>query len=147
MWNVVKVFILFMYLLLLSIYDFREKKVPCLLLEAGGAVIILWAGAECLWKNREGMDIIRGMIPGGGLLMTAVFTGKAGRADGIVLVLIGILEGFRSSMFLLCGSLFLMAVCSVILLLLRKVKINTRIPYLPFVCIAYLGMNLNVYRG
>lgn len=147
MWKAGKILILFMYLIFLSFYDFREKKVPCVLLAAGGMVIIVCAGAECLWSSREWTDIIRGMLPGGGLMTVAFLTKKAGMADGIVLMFIGVFEGFRSVMLLLCGSLFLLALCAGILLLLRRVEVNTRIPYLPFVCSAYLLLHMDVFRN
>lgn len=147
MYNAVKILVMFTYLLILSYYDFREKKVPCVLLGAGGMIIILWTGAECLWTEKEWSDVIRGMLPGGALLMVAFLTKKAGCADGIVLLFIGVFEGFKSGILLLCSSLFLLALCSVILLLLRRVAINSRIPYLPFVCITYLLLHLNSWES
>ncbi|MCM1569456.1 MAG: prepilin peptidase [Roseburia sp.] len=141
MWNTLKNAGMFIYLLLLSYFDCREKKVPCVLLTAGGTAVILAVGLEVLWGEKGWIEAVYGLFPGCLLILTSVLTRKAGMADGIVLLVLGAAEGFKRSLLLLCGSLLLLASYSIVLILLRRAKMNSTIPYLPFVCIVYGGMH------
>ena len=79
-----------------------------------------------------------GMLPGIVLLLVAVATKKAGWADGVVLLLLGLLWGARECTVSFALSLFAISIVSLILLALRKVDRNARLPYLPFLCGGYL---------
>ena len=128
---------LLIYLLVLTAWDLKEKMVPVFLLavglvSAGGYALYLSCSGQGLW-----FQPLLGMIPGICLLLIALLTGKAGYADGLVLLIIGMLETYRVSLFVLCMGLFLTSLVSVALLLLRKVKRQTAIPFIPFLTVAY----------
>ena len=76
--------------------------------------------------------VLIGMLPGVGMLLVARFSGAAGYGDGLVLVGLGMLLGIWRVLLLLAGSLFALSLVSLLLLLLGKVRGNTRIPFLPF---------------
>ena len=122
----------------LSVLDFRQKKVPVWLLSAGG---ILGAAAAvyayCDGTNSV-VEIILGMLPGGLLLLVAAVTKKAGWADGIVLVTMSLLTDFRECVTCFVISLFTMSVVSLLLLTFRKVGKGAKLPYLPFLWAGYL---------
>lgn len=134
-----------LYLVILGAMDIKEKKVPVWLLVLGmlGAVAVSLSegfGDGTNWQGNLGGMLVEkliGMLPGFFLLIMAYLTGKAGYGDGIVLLLSGILHGYRFTMALLCGSLLLVFLVCVLLLLFRKVGRDTRIPYLPFLAAAY----------
>ena len=74
--------------------------------------------------------------------MIALVTKKAGYGDGIVMLFLGILSGGGVSLMLAVASLFFTAVFSLIMLGLRKVRKDTRIPFLPFLAAAWLVVTM-----
>lgn len=132
--------LVFAYLVALSIYDLREKKVPLVLLVVGGVATILGGIYDGVMGVIDWTQLLFGVLPGVFLLIVAWTTKKAGYADGIVLLLLGAMEGYRRGIVLLCASLFLLCCVVILLLFLRKVKRNTQMPYIPFLAGAYLGL-------
>ncbi|MBE5884766.1 MAG: hypothetical protein E7291_10240 [Lachnospiraceae bacterium] len=132
-----KVGLLVLYLLILSIYDCREKQVPTASLYAGIVAAVTIFLVELL-AGQIALSQILGILPGTLLVCVAAVTRKAGMADGIVLAIMGIALGYQSAMLLLCISLMLFSVTSVLLMFARKVKMKTQIPYLPFLTVALL---------
>ena len=124
--------LIFCWLVGLSVLDIRYKKVPVWLLLVGGMVT---AGVEicaCVVGENNLMNFFAGMIPGMILLLMAIGTQKAGWADGIVLMLLGSVLGFRQCVLATMFSLVLISVLSVILLILKKADKKTTVPYIPF---------------
>lgn len=121
------------WLLVMSILDIRKRTVPVWLLVLGG---ILAAISVCQQNAFLAMGM--GMLPGIGLLLIAFLTKKAGYGDGIVLVILGMVSGGGESLLIFSISLFLSAIFSMVLLVLRKAGRNTRIPFLPFLTIGWL---------
>lgn len=117
-----------------SIMDIRSRRVPVWLLLFGGIPTLL---AE-LYKGGDGIHILLGALPGILLLGTAFATKKAGYGDGIVLLFLGMMLGGGKSLLLFGLSLFLISICSLILLALGKAGRNTGIPFLPFLSAAWL---------
>lgn len=130
------------YLLILSLYDIKEKKVPVAMLVAGGIVGMVVVVYDCMVGNGGWLQSMMGILPGAFLLIVAWATKKAGYADGIVLGIIGALKGYRAGCLILCFSLLLLSVVSIILLLLHKVGRKTQIPYIPFLLSAYALLNI-----
>lgn len=133
----------FLYLLLLSIWDMRERRVPILLLTLGSvisAVVVVCGGitGKIIW-----LQPIIGALPGVLLLVIAALSGKAGYADGIVLLWIGMVWNYKEGLAVLGISLFMISFVSVVLLLLHKVKKHTRIPYIPFLAAAFFIMSFS----
>lgn len=136
-----KVGIVFTYLFVLSICDIKECRVPVLLLAAGS----VFAGTVVIYELFTGhiswLQPLLGSLPGVFLLLVAWFSKKAGYADGIVLLCLGILYGYREGLLVLCVSLLLISLASVVLLMLRRVKRHTRIPYIPFLTVGFAVIN------
>lgn len=130
--------ILLGWLIILSVYDVREKRVPVWMLVMG----VLAVGSHGIYRIFAEQDfwlqMLLGMIPGIFLLVIAWFSQRAGYADGIVLLLVGMLQGYRECFAILCISLLLISFLSMALLLLRRVNRNTKIPYVPFMAAAFL---------
>lgn len=101
----------------------------------GGGGIMLLTVAE-LFMGKTTWHQMFGMIPGVFLILVAVITGKVGLADGVVLSVIGVIVGYQAIMLLFCISLMLFSFVSIALLLLHKVKGQTRLPYIPFLTVA-----------
>lgn len=79
-----------------------------------------------------------GILPGFMLLLTAVLSNKAGWADGVVLLLLGVMTGFRECTFSFILSMLAISVISLTLLMMKRVEKNTKIPYLPFLWVGYM---------
>lgn len=125
------------WLLVLSVMDIKKRSVPLWLLGIGvvnTAVILLTEG---LGGGIDGWRLCRSMFPGAVFLVTAAATGKAGYGDGIVLIMLGLMGGSKACLLALTAGLFLIAVFSGALLALRKVKRNSRIPFLPFLAVGW----------
>jgi len=126
------------YLVILGIKDWKDRKIPIQWLLVGAMLL----GGIGLWKCLSGemnrWEMLLGVMPGIFLLVIAWVTRKAGVADGLVLMELGMCLGYRESLLLFGLGLSLLSVVSVILLLLRKVKKDTRMPYLSFLAIVFL---------
>lgn len=121
----------------LSLFDLRCRRVPVWLVLLGGVLTgAIWIG-RCI--NAEGVssEYWMGMLPGACLLLLALATQKAGRADGIVLMLLGSIMGFRQCLLMAMLSLILITVLSALLLILHRVNKETKIPYLPFLTMGF----------
>ena len=126
------------WIITVSIMDISTRRVPVWMLAAGGICAIpafmeQWSGST--W-NCAGMLI--GMLPGALLLGMGFVTKQVGYGDGLATLILGTALGSGKSWLLFCASLFLMAICSILLLALRKAKYKTRIPYLPFLAAGWL---------
>ena len=135
--------ILLCYLVILSMYDCRERKVPFLLLCLGMAVAVILSIVEGI-NDGQIWHRLLGWLPGIFLVLVAFVTKKVGYADGCVLFVAGAVLGCQRAMLLFCISLMLTALVSVTLLLLHKVSVKTRIPYLPFITTAFLIQKMGV---
>lgn len=134
----IKAGIILTYLLVLSVQDIRERRVSVMLLTVGGIFAVGCLGYEMFVGRVNGLVPLLGSLPGVFLLVVARISKKAGYADGIVLLWLGLLGGYGDGVFVMGISLLLIAAVSMILLVLRRVKKETRIPYIPFLTAGYL---------
>lgn len=126
------------WLMPMSIMDTKSKSVPAWMLWIGTAAaagVLLYEGIN---GRLNGWQACRALMPGLILLAVAYATGKAGLADGVILMLLGIFMGYEDCVAASLGGLFLIALCSGVLLMLRRVKKDTRIPFVPFLAAAWL---------
>ncbi|MCI9438519.1 MAG: hypothetical protein HFH85_15425 [Lachnospiraceae bacterium] len=121
------------WLIIISIADIKRRRVPIWLLVPGG--ILTLAGAA--GQQYGGSDIVRAVLPGVILLFLTMTTRSVGYGDGIVTLFLGFIMGGGKSLIMFGISLFLAAMCSLLLLAMRKVKKHTGIPFLPFLTAAW----------
>lgn len=126
------------WLFSISAMDIRSRNVPVWMLAPGGIL----AGIRFMCRQDVMGDMLMAMFPGIILLVIALVTKKAGYGDGIVMLFLGILSGGGVSLMLAVASLFFTAVFSLIMLGLRKVRKDTRIPFLPFLAAAWLVVTM-----
>lgn len=141
-----KIGLLIFYLLILCVYDGKHKQVPVILLYIGVGMVTVLSVIELLNGTFAWLRLF-GAFPGILLIIVACVTGKAGVADGIVLSIAGIILGYKEIWLLFCISLMLIFSGSVFLLLLRKIHMNTRMPYIPFMTVALLLQQLLKEKG
>lgn len=121
------------WLLAASIMDIRSRRISIWMLAAGGVLSIL--AVICQYSGY--WAVLKGMLPGILLLLTAFATRKAGFGDGIALLFLGAAAGGEKAFMLFGLSLFLISLVSLLLLALKKVRRNTQIPFLPFLTAAW----------
>lgn len=132
---------LLIYLAVLGLFDWRKRKVPLILLIGGLTAAFLYQ-VYLLYHNRAEwqwflVSALLGVLPGLFMLMMARLTEKIGYGDGLVLLNMGLLTSYKSCILLLCFSTLTMSIFSIGLLLLKKVKKDTKLPYLPFLTAVY----------
>lgn len=130
--------VVLIYLTILGIQDYREGSVSVLWLAAGVGILTGLGIYRCVQGELLWTEMLSGIIPGALLLAIAGLSGKAGYADGVVLIELGVCLGYREIMLLFGFSLLLLSVVSILLLFLRRVRKNTKLPYLPFLAIVFI---------
>ena len=130
-----KSLILLIFLFLCSLWDYKIRKIPLWLCHVGAFFIVVY---EVVAKEVSLKRMIGGILVGLFLLgLTKITRGQVGLGDGIVFIVIGIGIGLKESFLLLLESLCLLFLFCFIGLIGKKIKIKQRIPFLPFVFIAY----------
>lgn len=133
-----KLLLTILWLGVLAGIDARRRYVPVWLLTLTGVIVTLVSVYEGRKGNLEVTELIWSIFPGIALLTVAVLTKKAGWADGVVLLLLGVHTGFRTCIFSFALGMFFISVVSLALLAFRKVNKNTKLPFLPFLYTGYL---------
>ena len=136
--NMWKLIFIALWLGVLAGIDLRYKKIPVWLLAASGIIVTFVSLYEARKDGIQDLQLLWGVIPGVGLMLIALITKKAGWADGVVLMLLGILVGFGACALSFALSMLMISVVSLVLLVLKRVGKNTYLPYLPFLWIGYL---------
>lgn len=134
-----KVILIALWLGILAFMDIRRRRVPVWLLAVSG-MFVTCVSVRKIWQgSMGGAEILWGILPGFMLLLTAIFSKKAGWADGVVLLLLGGMTGFRECTFSFILSMLVISVISLTLLMMKRVEKNTKMPYLPFLWVGYLA--------
>ena len=125
------------FLLLGAIWDIKYKKLPLALL-----VCFMAAGApvNIFWPKYSVWDIAVGAFIG--VLLYAisyVTSGQIGEGDGLLFVATGFFVGGAGNIVLLLWASVLCAVPAGVMLVIKKAGRKDRIPFVPFVFLAYLG--------
>ncbi len=116
------------------VFDLVYKKIPFLLIICGGAI----GGVVIAANGFEGRSLCYALIPGMLLLLTAFLTGeKVGYGDGMLLLVLGLLEGAGECLGDLLIGLFLVIVFAILLLILGRKEKNTMVPFAPFLMVAH----------
>ena len=136
-----------LWLGVLSVADIRQMRVPIWLLTVGGIFMTIVSLIEWQARERNASSLLWSLIPGIALILVAVATKKAGSADGIVLLFLGFFDGLKVCMTSLMISLFAISVIALVLLGLKKVGRDFRLPYLPFLWIGYILQSTMINSG
>lgn len=144
-----RLFVVGVMLLHSSIQDIKRRSLSNRGLVFGGVAATVMLLAEWLfsgWMEGKSFDISRfpwerlaGMLPGLSLLLISyVMKGQVGRADAYLMCIVGALLGIGKGISILFYALLLAGSVSLVLLVLRKVKRDTKLPFVPFLFGGYL---------
>ena len=126
------------WLLPMSIADIKSKRVPVWMLWIGASAAVGMVLHKGINGGLDGWNEGCALLPGAILLAVAYATGKAGPADGVILMLLGVFAGYEDCVAASLGGLILIALFSAVLLTLHRVRKNTRIPFVPFLTVGWL---------
>lgn len=116
--------------------DWKEKNIY-LYLPAGAMILGLVLHIFC--RERAMEDMLCGAAVGVMMIIIGRTTGEAvGIGDGMMLVVSGIFLGFWGNLCLLVTALLLVGVTALFLLVIMKRGKDYRLPFLPFLLVAYL---------
>lgn len=122
-------------LTVLSVADIKKRQISLLevFLIAGYGII-----AAVMTGGLHFPDLIGGVAIGGALLVLSLVSRKAiGPGDGLLMCATGILLGFKDNAAVLFVGLIICAVFSLVLLILKKAKGTTAVPFIPFLTASY----------
>lgn len=126
------------YIAVLSLEDLLKKSVPVALLAAG----VLFIPAGLITEGAESISIadnILGLIPGAVLLIISfVSRGQIGVGDGGLVMMLGASLGIETVIRILTAALLLITVFSGVMLVMRKLKRKSTLPFIPFLFAGYI---------
>ncbi len=119
-----------------AVTDIKRKELSMRLFALLGII----AATGCIWgQNREMLTVVAGVIPGILLIVLAKITEQSiGYGDGIILAELGLLTGAGKCMLILAAALAMAGIFSLIIVVVKKVDRRHRIPFVPFLAIAFL---------
>ena len=128
-------------LIAMAVPDIRKRRIPVLFLALGAAPVTLSLLFKIIAKEPAMMTllgVLSGITPGIMLILAGKLTGKVGAGDGIVIIMLGVIEGWRGALVILAMSCLLLSLVSIVLLTLKKVNGRTGMPFVPAMCAGYL---------
>lgn len=129
---------LLVFLIISAGIDIKRKEVSIVLTGIFAAAAVIW---NLIHQEIPIIIWVCGIIPGFLLLAASWATrGAVGSGDGFVIGICGLFLGIWTNMELLLISLFLSALYSMVLIVVKKVKRNHTIAFVPFVLIGYIIM-------
>lgn len=124
------------FLTLCSYSDIKRREIyikPAVVLILSGIVFAALQGKESL------ISAFFGALTGVALMIISRLTkGAIGAGDGLVLIVTAFYQGFAGNVGMLLLALFLSAVVSATALIIRKVKRDYELPFVPFMLAAFI---------
>lgn len=120
----------------LSYQDYRKKEVSVKQIMFLGLFGIIFRLAEGgLWK----LSLLSGVGIGVLFMVLSLLTGgKVGLGDGLLLMVSGIYLGFWENLSMCMAALYLAAFSALVLIVLKKCKKGTALPFFPFLLAGYV---------
>ncbi len=149
-WKTGRYMILAAALFFIAWIDHQSKRIPNRILKILLAVRTILLAAEWLTYPRLGLAVLLsallGAAIGGGMFLIAHFISKGGVGMGDVklFMVIGLFMGSGSIMTAVFLSVMASALYSIVMLLLKKIKLKEEIPFAPFI---FIGTVLTMALG
>lgn len=121
------------FMTICTVTDIKKKEVPIAVIVLFGSVAVLYViiGGEKKW-----MEILYSIMPGAFLLLLGLCTRESiGYGDGFAAMVSGLLTGWKGCVTAIITGLLLSSVFALALLICKRAKGKSRIPFLPFLAI------------
>lgn len=133
--------IIILFLCVTSIFDMKKRGIPTRCLFLWGVVDIIYLIILSIWqKNMSAcIDGMIGLIPGiVCIIVSHISKEQIAYGDGCVMLLIGILAGYKMTIVSFVVALFLLSIVAAVLLVIRRATRKTRVPFVPFLFGGYI---------
>lgn len=121
-----------------STQDIKTKRIHVNPILAFGILGVLF---HILWRIPSMESLLLGMVVGAVILLLSILTGgKIGAGDGVLLMVTGIYLGLEQNLQLFFWGLMLCGLWALGLIVLQRSSRKDRIPFVPFLLAAYVGM-------
>lgn len=118
-------------------FDLKSRELPLVFL-AGFAMLGLFL--NIVWKYQSLELVIGGVCIGGIFLGMGKLTRQAiGYGDGLCFMILGIFNGWKSTLSLLCAAFFFSGVYGLWRMICHGAKSSDTMPFLPFLLLAWIG--------
>lgn len=129
-----KEIVLGIWLVILGYVDFRKKEIPLWFSILGGMIGVV----ICIVEGRDFFDILFACLPGTLAMIFSWMTRETiGYGDGIVLLIMGIYLPVSQLLSIGMLAFFIAGIIALLLLTVFHKKGTYRIPFIPFLSIAY----------
>jgi len=129
-----KEIVLGIWLVILGYVDFRKKEIPLWFSILGGMIGVV----ICTVEGRDFFDIVFACLPGALAMNFSWMTRETiGYGDGIVLLIMGIYLPVSQLLSIGMLAFFIAGIIALLLLTVFHKKGTYRIPFIPFLSIAY----------
>lgn len=128
------------WLFICSVQDIKEQQINLVLIGVGFISLFTLSLIEnqlLIWERLGGVGLGIFLI-----LLSKITRGQIGIGDGLILSVTGISLGFYLNSILLIYSLFISAVFSIGIMIIKKANRKSTIPFIPFIFIVSLGVVL-----
>lgn len=128
-----------LYLLWGTLQDIKEKRISRTYLGIGMILSLLFFIGEEKYKDFNVIVVCLSFIPGLIFLLVAkVSKEKIGLGDGWLFLIVAGWMGLEDTWTIWSHSLLLSAVFSIAMLVLKKYKMQSQLPFIPFIWLAHL---------
>lgn len=125
----------FLILFWFGISDLRKKEISALHLAAGVSLTLILI---CICREKPAFYYVLALMPGIGMVVLSFLTReKLGYADGIVVMILGLLRGLLICLQSLMIGLLLLLCFFLALILLKKANRKTTLPFVPFLFLSW----------
>lgn len=128
-----------LYLLWGTLQDMKEKKISRTYLRIGAILSLLFFIGEGARQDLNVMVVFLSLVPGLIFLLIAkVSKEKIGLGDGWLFLIIAAWVGTETTWTIWYGSLLLSALFSIVMVVLKKYKMQSQLPFIPFIWLTHL---------
>ena len=120
-----------LFLAICAIIDIKERKVFSVFCCANSVIVLF---LHFIKQDISWFSLLWGMILGAIFFMVSICTREAiGKGDAIVIFTMGSMVGIKITFEILVWAFVICTVASMVAMLIKKVKLDSRIPFIPFV--------------
>lgn len=129
-----KLIVLICYLIICSIIDLKQKKIPFIILGVGICIGFIYSLCQIVMEDREIIDLLLSLIPGLVLIFVCrISKGSIGMADGLMIMITGFVLMPYSNLLMIIIAFLSSFFVSCFLVFIKNVRKSVAMPFIPFI--------------